>query len=198
MVREGNYAKLGVTRQQEWTVFTFYGEKEDQCFVVLVNTQTGRKKKVEVPENFCLGSLRSIAISGLQTDHLMYYFEINGQKVMDPCAHAIMGRQVWNDCNRKKKHYEVYGAFAEENFNWGQDRHPEIPREQMIMYKLHVRGFTMDSGTRSAPGTFRALINRIPYLKKLGVTTLELMPVYEFEELEIEQPKELPEYIKWQ
>ena len=63
----------------------------------------------------------------------MYYFEINGQKVMDPCAHAIMGRQVWNDCNRKKKHYEVYGAFAEENFNWGQDRHPEIPREQQRM-----------------------------------------------------------------
>ena len=67
----------------------------------------------------------------------------------------------------------------------------------MIMYKLHVRGFTMDSGTRSVPGTFRALMNRIPYLKKLGVTTVELMPVYEFEEIELPKQQKLPEYIRW-
>lgn len=67
----------------------------------------------------------------------------------------------------------------------------------MIMYKLHVRGFTMDSGTRSVPGTFRALMNRIPYLKKLGVTTIELMPVYEFEEIELPKQQKLPEYIRW-
>lgn len=198
-IREGNYAKLGVQQQKEWTMFTFCSEKEDSCSIVLVSTQdTMIKEKIEVPAEYCLGSLRSVAIKDLEVENYVYYFEINGQKVLDPCAHGIMGRQVWNDRSRIENNYEVYDAFAEEEFDWGRDCAPEIDRSEMVMYKLHVRGFTMDSGTKSVPGTFRALVNRIPYLKKLGITTVELMPVYEFEEMELPIPSKLPEYIQWE
>lgn len=197
MIREGNYEKLGVVYQQEWTIFTFSAEKEDKCFVVLKDIDTKEIKRIEVPEAYCLGSLRSIAIKDLAVDRFVYYFEINGKKVMDPCAHGIMGRQVWNDATRKENHYEVYGAFVSDGFDWGKSQCPEIPRSQMIMYKLHVRGFTMDSGRKTAPGTFRALSDKIPYLKKLGITTLELMPVYEFEEMQFPMQVRLPDYIKW-
>ena len=196
-IREGDYAKPGVTIQGEWTTFTFDAEKEDSCFVVLKDIQTEKEEKIAVPAEYCMGSVRSIAVADLHLEHLIYDFEINGKKVMDPCAHAIMGRQVWNDSSRSRQQYEVHGAFDVQEFDWGEDVCPEIPREQMIMYKLHVRGFTMDSGTRSVPGTFRALMNRIPYLKKLGVTTVELMPVYEFEEIELPKHQKLPEYIRW-
>ena len=196
-IREGDYAKPGVTIQGEWTTFTFDAEKEDSCFVVLQDMQTEKEEKIAVPAEYCMGSVRSIAVANLHLEHLIYDFEINGKKVMDPCAHAIMGRQVWNDSSRSRQQYEVHGAFDVQEFDWGEDVCPEIPREQMIMYKLHVRGFTMDSGTRSVPGTFRALMNRIPYLKKLGVTTIELMPVYEFEEIELPKQQKLPEYIRW-
>ena len=196
-IREGDYAKPGVTVQGEWTTFTFDAEKEDSCFVVLQDMQTEKEEKIAVPAEYCMGSVRSIAVADLHLEHLIYDFEINGKTVMDPCAHAIMGRQVWNDSSRSRQQYEVHGAFDVQEFNWGEDVCPEIPREQMIMYKLHVRGFTMDSGTRSVPGTFRALMNRIPYLKKLGVTTVELMPVYEFEEIELPKQQKLPEYIRW-
>ena len=196
-IREGDYAKPGVTIQGEWTTFTFDAEKEDSCFVVLKDIQTEKEEKIAVPAEYCMGSVRSIAVADLHLEHLIYDFEINGKKVMDPCAHAIMGRQVWNDSSRSRQQYEVHGAFDVQEFDWGEDVCPEIPREQMIMYKLHVRGFTMDSGTRSVPGTFRALMNRIPYLKKLGVTTVELMPVYEFEEIELPKQQKLPEYIRW-
>ena len=197
-IREGDYAKPGVTIQGEWTTFTFDAEKEDSCFVVLKDIQTEKEEKIAVPAEYCMGSVRSIAVADLHLEHLIYDFKINGKKVMDPCAHAIMGRQVWNDSSRSRQQYEVHGAFDVQEFDWGEDVCPEIPREQMIMYKLHVRGFTMDSGTRSVPGTFRALMNRIPYLKKLGVTTVELMPVYEFEELILKEKAVLPEYISWQ
>lgn len=196
-IREGDYAKPGVTIQGEWTTFTFDAEKEDSCFVVLKDIQTEKEEKIAVPAEYCMGSVRSIAVADLHLEHLIYDFKINGKKVMDPCAHAIMGRQVWNDSSRSRQQYEVHGAFDVQEFDWGEDVCPEIPREQMIMYKLHVRGFTMDSGTRSVPGTFRALMNRIPYLKKLGVTTVELMPVYEFEEIELPKQQKLPEYIRW-
>ncbi len=198
IIREGNYAKLGVSLQQEWTVFTFCGEKEDQCAVVLVEKNGDAVRRIEVPEEYCLGSLRSIAVKNLTVEEYVYYFEINGKRVMDPYARGIMGRYQWNDLSRKKNRYEVFGEFIPDTFEWGKDRAPEVSRARMVMYKLHVRGFTMDSGTKSTPGTFRALINRIPYLKKLGITTVELMPVYEFEELELpKEPKKLPKYIQW-
>ena len=196
-IKEGNYAKLGVCQEQEWTNFTFCGEKEDQCYVVLTNTITGTVHRIEVPQAYYVGSLRSIAVADLSLEDEEYYFEINGQKVMDPCAHAIMGRYIWNDKTRKEHDYEVCGAFVTDTFDWGNETAPEIPEGEMVMYKLHVRGFTMDADGRRFPGTFLALKNKITYLKKLGVTTIELMPVYEFEEMMIPPVSKLPDYIQW-
>ena len=80
-IREGNYAKLGVQQQKEWTTFTFCSEKEDSCSIVLVSTQdTMIKEKIEVPAEYCLGSLRSVAIKDLEVENYVYYFEINGKK----------------------------------------------------------------------------------------------------------------------
>ncbi len=198
IIKEGNYEKLGVVYRQDWTVFTFHAEKEDKCAVVLVRKQDNETERIEIPEEFCLGSLRSIAVKELAVEDYVYYFEINGKKVLDPYAQGIMGRQIWNDPARRERNYEVYDAFVPENFDWGNSQSPEISRAQMVMYKLHVRGFTMDSGRKTAAGTFRALMDRISYLKKLGITTLELMPVYEFEEMEVPVKKEIPEYVNWE
>ena len=134
-IRDRDYAKPGVTVQGEWTTFTFDAEKEDSCFVVLKDIQTPKEEKIAVPAEYCMGSVRSIAVADLHLEHLIYDFEINGKKVMDPCAHAIMGRQVWNDSSRSRQQYEVHGAFDVQEFDWGEDVCPEIPREQMIMYK---------------------------------------------------------------
>lgn len=198
IVKEGNFEKPGVAVQGDWTTFTFGGEREDSCAVILVRIRDGNKEKIEVPREYCLGSVHSVAVRDLDVSEYVYYFEINGKKVLDPFAHGILGRQVWNDMSREKAHFEIFDAFASDSFDWGSDMQPEVPLEEMFMYKLHVRGFTMDSGMKSAPGTFRALMNRIPYLKKLGVTTIELMPVYEFEEMSLPKEKKLPDYPKWE
>jgi glycogen operon protein len=68
-------------------------------------------------------------------------------------------------------------------YDWEDDAPPLIPLEDSVIYELHVRGFTCDPSSKVAhPGTFRGIIEKIPYLKWLGVTTLELMPVFEFDE----------------
>ena len=198
IIKKGNFEKFGTAVQGAWTTFTFHGEREDRCAVVLVSVKDGQEERIEVPKEYSFGSVYSVAVKDLKLSDYVYYFEVGGRKVMDPFAHGIMGRQVWNDLSREEENFEIFASFAPEQFNWGEDIQPEIGPGEMVMYKLHVRGFTMDSGTKRAPGTFYALANRIPYLKKLGVTTVELMPVYEFEEMALPKEKKLPDYPHWE
>lgn len=200
VVKEGDYARMGAIQTTDnEVVFTFAGEKEDACCVVLIDKKTKQNFKIDVPDKYCLGSLRSIAVSGLKPEQYYYVYEINGEEQLDPYAHVIKGREIWNDGRRKEEGYRIYGSFRQDTFDWEEDRAPEIPKGEMLMYKLHVRGFSMDHGAgKKIAGTFRAVMDKIDYLKSLGVTTLELMPVYEFEEIEIPVKKELPDYIKWE
>ena len=69
-------------------------------------------------------------------------------------------------------------------FDWQGTERPCIPKSELIIYEMHVRGFTAHPSSKSAsPGTYRAIIDKIPYLKKLGINAIELMPIYEFDEL---------------
>ena len=70
-----------------------------------------------------------------------------------------------------------------DSFDWGDDRHPRHPLHRSLIYELHVRGFTAHPSAGVAhPGTFRGLTERIPYLRELGVTAVELLPVHESDE----------------
>ncbi|SER56426.1 alpha-amylase family glycosyl hydrolase [Lachnobacterium bovis] len=197
-VKEGNYAIMGVIQEENKVYITFEGEKEEQCKVVLLNHQTKEKEIIEVPDEYVLGSLRSIEIDNININEYDYYFEINGQKRIDPYSRKIVGREKWNNLSRKNNSYEIYSSTDKHDFNWKNDKQPEIPKDKMIMYKLHVRGFSMDTKKEDA-GTFSAIKDKIPFLKSLGITTIELMPIYEFEEMKIKGTNlaKLPDYVKW-
>lgn len=203
---EGTYDKLGVffdyqvnkKSAKNIVTFTFAGEKEDECFVVLVNKKNHQVTRINVPNEYCLGSLRSVTVEHIDAKEYYYYYEINGKKVLDPYAKAIEGRNVWMDEGRAEMGYEIFNAFDSDDFDWSDDRQPEIPKERMIMYKLHVRGFSMGARSNKANGTFEAVKKKIDYFKRLNVTTLEFMPVYEFEEMDIPAKVDIPDYIKWE
>lgn len=199
VVREGDYAKLGSSICNGNVTFTFEGEKEDFCRIVLIDHKTGEQEFIPADNAFCLGSLRSVTIEGLPADRYDYLYEKNGKLQVDPYARAIRGREVWNDGSRSDRDYAIEGAFDATVFDWNGDVKPEISKQNLLMYKLHVRGFSMDhGGNRKTAGTFAAIIDKIPYIKSLGITTVELMPVYEFEEIQIPVKEPLPEYLKWQ
>ncbi len=77
-------------------------------------------------------------------------------------------------------------VFVNEPFEWDGDQPLRHPWSKTVIYEMHVRGFTIhpDSGV-DHPGTYRGLMEKIPYLKTLGVTAVELMPVQEFNELSV-------------
>ena len=110
--------------------------------------------------------------------------------LIDPYATALTGRTTWGVVEARAG--APPGASprwrslpVRHEFDWEGTRPPCIPLADKVIYELHVRGFTRDNSSRIArPGTYLGLVEKIPYLKELGVTTVELLPVYEFDELE--------------
>lgn len=188
-LREGNYSRFGASRLADGICFTFEGEKDSDCAIRLYEKRKGTDlsgvyRDIPIPKEFCIGAVRSVCVDGLNAAQYDYNYVIDGNIVVDPYARRIIGREKWGDYSRRETHYEVRSGFDFSEFDWKNDHCPEIPGEDMVLYKLHVRGFTKDGGvTGRNKGTFAAIAEKIPYLIDLGVTTVELMPAYEFEEL---------------
>jgi glycogen operon protein len=114
----------------------------------------------------------------------LHRFDVN-QVLLDPYARAIGGRDAWGRSPDWNKPFPHRGRIVYDDFDWESDRPLEIPTEDLVVYEMHVRGFTRNpsSGIKH-PGTFAGLREKIPYLKELGVNCIELMPIYEFDEFE--------------
>jgi isoamylase len=111
--------------------------------------------------------------------------------LIDPYATALTGGSVWGVVEPRAGD-SAPGAYprrrsflAAEPFDWEGTRPLRVPLTDKVIYELHVRGFTRHPSSGVAqPGSYLGLIEKIPYLKELGITTVELLPVYEFDELE--------------
>lgn len=188
-MREGNYNRFGTSKMPDGICFTFEGAKECECAIRVYDKRSksgaGRGwEDLPVPEDFCIGAVRSVCISGLDERHCDYNYVIDGKVVVDPYARRIVGREKWADYSRRENGYEVRSGFDFAEYDWQGDRFPEVSGSDMVLYKLHVRGFTRDGSVRGrTKGSFAAITEQIPYFLELGVTTIELMPAYEFEEL---------------
>jgi len=101
--------------------------------------------------------------------------------LLDPYARVITGTEQWGNTNQRQR----LCSIVSDDFDWEGDRPLKIPLPDTCIYELHVRGYTIhrSSGT-SAPGTFQGLVEKIPYIKSLGVTAVELLPLFEFDEME--------------
>ncbi|HIE11168.1 MAG TPA: glycogen-debranching protein, partial [Kiritimatiellae bacterium] len=114
------------------------------------------------------------------------------QWLLDPYARAIAGSPRWGDAwglapgqrPCQGPHFPKC-VLVEEEYDWEGDRPPRIPLRDTIIYELHVRGYTAHpSSGAKRPGTYAGLIEKLPYIRDLGVTTLELLPIHEFDEME--------------
>ena len=112
--------------------------------------------------------------------------------LLDPYAKVISGRDIWGETPDWSDQYQHRGRFVYDDFDWEGDHPLEKPIEDLVIYEMHVRGFTRhpSSGVKH-PGTFAALREKIPYLKDLGINCVELLPIFEFDEFENSHPHPL-------
>jgi isoamylase len=105
--------------------------------------------------------------------------------VLDPYAKLVKSSNIWGQGYLNHKHYKQGGVINDNNFDWGDDKPPHTPLNETIIYEMHVRGFTQHASSKvKHPGTFLGVIDKIPYLKELGVNAVELLPIHEFDEIE--------------
>lgn len=183
-VVQGAPLPLGVSRQKEALNFAVEVKEGKQCTLLLYKCgENVPMEKIPMKEEAGTGTVRCVMLSDLPAQVCEYNYEIDGKIVTDPYAKGIAGRERWNDQVDFTPH-QVRGKIPQkEEYPWEDDCPLWIPEEDVIAYSLHVRGFTRHSSSKvKKKGTFRGVMEKLPYLKELGINQIQCMPVYEFEE----------------
>lgn len=183
-VVQGAPLPLGVSRQKEALNFAVEVKEGKQCTLLLYKCgENVPMEKIPMKEEAGTGTVRCVMLSDLPAQVCEYNYEIDGKIVTDPYAKGIAGRERWNDQVDFTPH-QVRGKIPQkEEYPWEDDCPLRIPEEDVIAYSLHVRGFTRHSSSKvKKKGTFRGVMEKLPYLKELGINQIQCMPVYEFEE----------------
>lgn len=136
----------------------------------------------EMPYSDVAGNLHFLSVVLEQPEDYEYCYKIGGKIVPDPYGKAFSGREHWSVSQGKEKR-KLRTRIVIDTFDWGKSQFPHLKKEDVIAYSLHVRGFTKHSSSGVAhKGTFDGVTEKLPYLQKLGINQIHLMPVYEFDE----------------
>ena len=141
----------------------------------------GKSKGVsyDISDEYRVGDVYGFVLKNFNYKEYCYNFSDGKTIFCDPYAKKLAGCDKWGVRVEKGCFY-----FPETEVDDYLDVKPEISYNELILYQLHVRGFTKHSSSNvSAKGCFEGVVEKIPYLKELGVNGIEFMPVYEFDEI---------------
>lgn len=162
-----------------------YATKAVSCGVIIYNRKTGRQLRKEAfSAEEKVGNVYCKYIENLRADQIAYQFYEEERKLPDPFGRSFENGKGYG---KLRNICDLKSLIPTEEFDWEGDRHPRLGYSESVGYCVHVRGFTAHSSSKvTHRGTYRGMIEKIPYLKETGITTLELQPSYEFLELEPE------------
>lgn len=195
-IRPGFYDLMGATAIPCGVNFTISSNQAKSIELLLYHKDGDKPFAcIPFPHNYRIGNVYSMIVFDLDIEDFEYAYRVDGPNdpkrglvfdktkvLLDPYAKAVTGQHEWGRQARKEYHARV----VKNNFDWGKSEMPLTPMEDLIIYEMHVRGFTKDqsSGVKEGlNGTFGGVQEKIPYLKDLGITAVELMPIFEFDEI---------------
>ncbi|MGH8048725.1 MAG: glycogen debranching protein [Chthoniobacterales bacterium] len=198
-LRYGHPVPFGVSLVPGGVNFSIYSGHATDCTLVLFE-KGADKPFVEIPfpPEFRIGHIWAMIVFDLDHTQIEYGYRFggpNGKKsghrydrsfiLLDPFARAIGGRDVWMMPHENSGVFPLRARVCDEDFDWDHDRPLRVPATDLVIYEMHVRGFTRHptSGVKN-PGTFDGIREKIPYLKSIGVNCVELLPIFEFDECE--------------
>lgn len=204
-LRCGKPYPFGATLVPGGVNFSIYSSLATSCTLVLFQKHAKEPMaEIPFPEEFRIGNVYCMVVFDLDYENVEYGYRMDGPNdfqqghwfdktkiLLDPYAKLIGGRDIWGVTPDWKDVYHHRAKIANEDFDWENDKALEIAPEDQIIYEMHVRSFTKSpsSGVREKfRGTFAGIREKIPYLKELGVNSIELMPIYEFDEFENSRP----------
>lgn len=171
---------LGVYRQDNYIRISMVSECES-CGIILYDLDKKEVGRAELAGSFRTGKVCHGRIADIDSAKYYQLYE-NGRIVCDTHMREYDGKTFFGDAVNPE---DIYSLISDSEFDWGEDVSPGLLYEESFIYCMHARGFTKHSSSGvKGKGTFKGIIEKIPYFKTLGITTLELMPIYELKEFE--------------
>ncbi len=198
-LHRGRPYPFGATFVPEGVNFAVFSSYATACKLVLF--EKGQPKpiaEIPFPEEFRIGNVFAMIVFDLDHENIEYGFRMEGpynpreghrfdasKILLDPYAKSIGGREVWGVEPNWQEIYPYRARLVYDAFDWELDHQVDTSAEDLIIYEMHVRGFTQHHSAKvKHAGTYAAIREKIPYLKELGVNCIELMPIFEFDEFE--------------
>lgn len=198
-IRPGFFRMYGACVASNGVSFTINSHGATRCTLLLFKPQAPKPyARILFPDSYRIGDTYSMLVFDIKPDEFEYAFSFDGpyepakgllfneeNVLLDPYSRAVTGQRKWGEKPEGGKDFEYRARVVKSNFDWGNIKQLEQPFEDLVIYETHVRGYTKDKSSGvSAPGTFAGLKDKIPYLKDLGINAVELMPIFEFDEME--------------
>lgn len=198
-IRPGFFRMYGACVASNGVSFTINSHGATRCTLLLFKPQAPKPyARIPFPDSYRIGDTYSMLVFDIKPDEFEYAFSFDGpyepakgllfneeNVLLDPYSKAVTGQRKWGEKPEGGKDFEYRARVVKSSFDWGNIKQLEQPFEDLVIYETHVRGYTKDKSSGvSAPGTFAGLKDKIPYLKDLGINAVELMPIFEFDEME--------------
>lgn len=198
-IRPGFFRMYGACVASNGVSFTINSHGATRCTLLLFKPQAPKPyARIPFPDSYRIGDTYSMLVYDIKPDEFEYAFSFDGpyepakgllfneeNVLLDPYSRAVTGQRKWGEKPKGGKDFEYRARVVKSSFDWGNIKQLEQPFEDLVIYETHVRGYTKDKSSGvSAPGTFAGLKDKIPYLKDLGINAVELMPIFEFDEME--------------
>lgn len=198
-IRPGFFRTYGACVASNGVSFTINSHGATRCTLLLFKPQASKPyARIPFPDSYRIGDTYSMLVFDIKPDEFEYAFSFDGpyepakgllfneeNVLLDPYSRAVTGQRKWGEKPEGGKDFEYRARVVKSSFDWGNIKQLEQPFEDLVIYETHVRGYTKDKSSGvSAPGTFAGLKDKIPYLKDLGINAVELMPIFEFDEME--------------